>query len=219
MCGRFALARPLDATLNDLGEVDGSTLQPVEPSWNIAPQQLVTVLRAHPTQSNGLAFARMTWGFRPEWSRSSKREPINARFETVSEKPMFREAYATRRCLVPMDGWYEWMTTTQGQQPWYHQRLDKDLLWAAGIHAVWENKGEIHTSVAMLTTAANGDCEHVHHRMPVLVDPSQASAWVHDQTWEGWPESGVLETHAVGREVNRTVVDHAGLTRPLPTLF
>jgi len=219
MCGRFALARPLDASLDGLTAVDRSTLQPMEPSWNVAPQQTATVLCAHPNRADGLAFDRMTWGFRPAWSRSSKREPINARIETVAEKPMFREAYATQRCLVPMDGWYEWMTTPQGQQPWYHQRVDGAILWAAGIHSNWEGQGEVHTSFALLTTAANEDCNHVHHRMPVLIEPGQAEAWIHQQSWQGWPQSGVVQAHAVGREVNRTAVDHAGLIRPLPTLF
>ena len=117
MCGRFALGTPVQELATNIDAETLSDLTPFKPSWNVAPKAYIPV--ATQVDSNGQSdvqrhFRLMRWGFRPSWAKPSHREPINARSETMTEKPMFRAASERRRGVVPADGWYEWMTTPQG---------------------------------------------------------------------------------------------------------
>lgn len=159
----------------------------------------------------------MRWGLRPSWSKKSTMEPINARMETVESKPMFRGAYAQRRCLIPADGWYEWKTTPRGKVPFYHRQSADSLLLMAGIHERWVGDGEQNESFCLLTKEATDEVAHVHHRMPVLVDASASSLWLEQQIIE--PIHVEIEVYPVGREVNKTSAQGVQLTRPLRTLF
>lgn len=220
MCGRFALATPLEKALAGDESIDLSDLEPMNPSWNVAPTQRPAVVHLDPNNPNGpMRVKRMAWGLRPSWSRPSNTEPINARLETVSEKPMFRDAFNHRRGLLPMDGWYEWMTTPVGQQPWYNTHIADEVLYAAVVHEEWKGSNTSHTSFAMLTTEANEDCKKVHHRMPVLLRQHELSAWVREAVLPSPTPAGTVKCHAVSREVNNANNDHKGLIHPLPTLF
>lgn len=159
----------------------------------------------------------MRWGLRPSWSKKSTMEPINARMETIESKPMFRDAYAQRRCLIPADGWYEWKTTPRGKVPFYHRQSADSLLLMAGIHERWDGDGEQYESFCLLTKEATPEVSHVHHRMPVLVDASASSLWLEQQIIE--PIHLEIEVYPVGREVNKTSAQGVQLTRPLRTLF
>ena len=107
-------------------ELTADIEQPIiEPNYNICPKDNSPVIHY---DSDNLAITSMQWGLRPSWSKESTMEPINARIETIDSKPMFREAYRQRRCLVPANGWYEWKTTPRGKVPFYHSAENKACL-------------------------------------------------------------------------------------------
>lgn len=132
---------------------------------------------------------------------------------------MFRSSFQRRRCVVPADGWYEWMTTPQGKVPWYHHRPDGRCSLLAGIWDTWTTEGATVESFALLTRSANADCEPVHHRMPVLVEQDELQAWLAEGEVPPSSKPGTVERYVVSRKVNRTGEDHQGLIKPIPTLF
>ena len=184
MCGRFALSTPIDQLASEMGTEPLSDLTPFEPSWNVAPQTFIPVatdIGRDGTQSVPRQFRLMRWGFRPSWAKASNREPINARSETIHEKPMFRSAAQHRRGVVPIDGWYEWMTTPQGKIPWYHQANEKRVMMAV-LWDTSDGKEQGPESCVVLTQVASEDCSEVPHRMPVLLDSRSLADWVKDGT-------------------------------------
>ena len=221
MCGRFALSTPIDQLASEMGTEPLSDLTPFEPSWNVAPQTFIPVatdIGRDGTQSVPRQFRLMRWGFRPSWAKASNREPINARSETIHEKPMFRSAAQHRRGVVPIDGWYEWMTTPQGKTPWYHQASDKRVMMAV-LWDTWDGKEQGHESCVVLTQVATEDCSEVHHRMPVLLDNRSLEGWLKDGTLPAAPTLGSINRYPVSRNVNHANQDHPGLIRPIPRLF
>ncbi|MBY0229521.1 MAG: SOS response-associated peptidase [Gemmataceae bacterium] len=163
MCGRFTLTRP-PAEVADLFGVE---IPEIAPRWNIAPTQPVLAVRR-----DGAALLR--WGLVPSWAQdlSIGVRMLNARGETVREKPAFRTAFAKRRCLVPADGFYEWRTVGKKRLP-LHFRLGG--LFAIG--GVWERWRDVET-VALLTTQANDAVRVAHDRMPVIVPQQRWAAWL-----------------------------------------
>ncbi|MBF55305.1 MAG: hypothetical protein CMA99_04060 [Euryarchaeota archaeon] len=144
-------------------------------------------------------------------------EPINARIETVESKPMFREAFQTRRCIVPANGWYEWKTTPRGKVPFYHQSFDGSVLSIAGIYEQWlSENGPLHT-FSILTTEATEDVKHIHNRMPVLVSEEDSECWLEKKELNS--DSIEIKIHPVGREVNKISANGPELIQPLRTLF
>ena len=222
MCGRFAIATPIHELADTMGCEPLSDLTPFEASWNVAPQTLVPVgteVGVHGEINVPRHFRLMQWGFRPSWSKASNREPINARSETMHEKPMFRNAAKHRRGFVPADGWYEWMTTPQGKAPWFHQRMDTQPTMLAVLWETWVN-GDAHLeSCVVLTQPANEDCQEVHNRMPVLLDHSTLSDWLSSGRLPPVPPLGAIDRHPVSRDVNSVNNNHRGLIQPLPRLF
>lgn len=209
MCGRF--------TFNgqDWPEIVASIEKPsTKPDFNISPQDSTPVIyleNGHP------AITSMRWGLRPSWSKKSTMEPINARIETVESKPMFREAFQTRRCIVPANGWYEWKTTPRGKVPFYHQSFDESVLSIAGIYEQWlSENGPLHT-FSILTQEATEDVKHIHNRMPVLISEEDSECWLEKK--ELIINSSGLKIHPVGREVNKTSASGPQLIQPLRTLF
>lgn len=222
MCGRFALGTPVHDLASEISAEPLSDLTPFKPSWNVAPQSLIPVatqvdVNGHPNVQRH--FRLMRWGFRPSWARPSHREPINARSETMAEKPMFRSAAERRRGVVPADGWYEWMTTPQGKTPWFHQRDDGHACWMSVLWDTWTDGHEHMESCVLLTQAANDDCKDVHDRMPVIMGHDHVEDWLSSGVLPPVPGSGHIKRHPVDRTVNRTNEDHAGLIRPIPRLF
>ena len=222
MCGRFSLFTPVHETALETQTEPLSDLTPFEPSWNVAPQSLIPV--ATQTGVNGEEnvprhFRLMRWGLRPSWAKASHREPINARVETLDEKPMFRSAARHRRGFVPADGWFEWMTTPQGKTPWYHRRSDGKPCFFAVIWERWSTEDEHLESCVVLTQAANDDCRDVHDRMPVILDTDAVSPWLDHGALPAGLSSGTVDRHPVGRAVNKASEDHPGLIRPSPRLF
>ena len=222
MCGRFALATPLHELASEMETEPLSDLTPFKPSWNVAPQTDVPVATQVGVESHQEVprhFRLMRWGFRPSWAKASNREPINARSETMLEKPMFRAAAERRRGVLPADGWYEWMTTPQGKTPWFHQRADGRPCLMGVLWDQWTDGHQHMESCVLLTQRANGDCEEVHDRMPVIMEHEQVGDWLDYGVMPPIPEIGLINRHPVDRSVNRVGEDHPGLIRPIPRLF
>jgi putative SOS response-associated peptidase YedK len=221
MCGRFALSTPIDQVASEIEAEPLSDLTPFEPSWNVAPQSLIPVateIGHNGAQQVARQFRLMRWGFRPSWAKASNREPINARCETIHEKPMFHSAAQQRRGAVPVDGWYEWMTTPQGKTPWYHHVREGRSMMAV-LWDTWNGGGQDLESCVVLTQAANKDCFEVHNRMPVLLDNHNLEVWLKDGTLPSLPEAGSINRYPVSRNVNHAEQNHPGLIRPIPRLF
>ncbi|MDG1537285.1 MAG: SOS response-associated peptidase [Candidatus Poseidoniaceae archaeon] len=223
MCGRFALGTPIDEIAASIQSEPLSPLTPFTPSWNVAPTQWVPVITENGLQQRSKAprhMRLMRWGLRPNWSKPSTHEPNNARAETVDQKPMFRHAWAHRRCIVPADGWYEWMTTVQGKVPWYHHRINGGPCWLGGIWESWSSPAGDHVeSFALLTVEANEDTREVHHRMPLLLEEHQVASYLAGDDIRAQPQNLLLDRHVVGRTVNSSSEDGAHLIEAVPTLW
>ena len=209
MCGRFAFQG------NQWPELTDGLEQPViEPNYNICPQDETPVIHI---DSHRLAITSMRWGLRPSWSKKSTMEPINARLETIESKPMFRDAYRQRRCLVPANGWYEWKTTPRGKVPFYHSVANQDVLLMAGIYEHWGEEEQTSTTFTILTQESTPEIQHIHNRMPVIIDEMEADSWLKESQL---PSSGLtIQVYPVDREVNKTTAQGPQLIRPLRTLF
>jgi putative SOS response-associated peptidase YedK len=177
MCGRFAFYSPSEATAALFG-ASGSV--PVEARYNIAPTQYVAAIRLSEDESRELALLR--WGLVPFWARdpSIGNRMINARAETVAEKPAFRAAYRHRRCLVLADGFYEWHREGDVKTPYFISAADGSPFAFAGLWEDWNDKesGETIQSTTILTAEANGFMASLHHRMPVILVPGTADRWL-----------------------------------------
>ena len=166
MCGRATLVTPIDAIAEQLG-VEPIPVGP--PRYNIAPGQPVVVLRRE-GDGDGHApkLALLDWGLRPFWA---KRPFIQARAETIATAPPFRESFASRRCLVIVDGFYEWSSPPEGErQPHHVHRPDGRVFCIAGI---WGG-----STCAVVTTRARGAIAAIHDRMPLVVAPAERDAWL-----------------------------------------
>ena len=183
MCGRFYLDAPDELVLSYFGLDEGIHLQP---RYNIAPSQDVAIVRAA-AQARELAYLR--WGLVPAWSREEKTRysMINARADTIADKPSYREPFRKRRCLVPASGFYEWRKMSHGKQPYRIGRTDNGIMALAGLWEHWEGEGKSVDSCSIIVTEANDCIRPVHDRMPVILDPDQFDAWLN-------PDNGDAET-------------------------
>ena len=149
------------------------------PRYNIAPTQQVSVVRDN--ENHGREWAEMRWGLVPHWAKdlSIGNRLINARCETVAEKPSFRSAIRHRRCIVAASGFYEWKVTSKGKFPHYVTMTDEAPVAFAGIWESWKDaEGVALESCALLTTAANSLMETIHDRMPVILQQSDFEEWL-----------------------------------------
>lgn len=195
MCGRYYLVTSIEtiARLFGVNLSRGASAMPraLTPRYNIAPQQMIPVVRGAPVSDGEAApreiapreIAMLSWGFVPSWTGDVREanKPINARCETAIEKPMFRSAMRERRCIVPADGWYEWQVdpATGNKTPQLMRVLDDEgtpLCFAmAGVWEAWRSRDPDpsrrveHESCAIITTAAAKSCAHVHDRMPAIL--------------------------------------------------
>ncbi|NNE80412.1 MAG: SOS response-associated peptidase [Silicimonas sp.] len=177
MCGRFAITLPDDA-MASLFEATPANDLPTIPNYNVCPTtQIHTV-----TSDEGMRRLRpMRWGFLPKWYKSPTDGPllINARAETVAEKPAFRSACRERRCLIPATGFYEWTKDEDGNRlPWYIHSATSDLIAFAGIWQEWDKGDTPLTTCAIVTTDANEPMSSIHHRMPVILDSGDWAMWL-----------------------------------------
>lgn len=178
MCGRYAASRRPEELIEEF-EIESVPARLLEPNWNTAPTQSIYVV-AEVEQRRTLFIA--SWGLIPSWSKDSKggAKTINARVESVAEKPSFRAAFKARRCIIPADGYYEWYTKVVPKQPFYIHRLDGRALAMAGLYEHWRNpiSGELIISATVITTASKGGIAQIHDRMPVLLPRERYASWL-----------------------------------------
>lgn len=178
MCGRYAQFTPPGA----IAELFGATLDIADliPRYNAAPMQWLPVIRQRPSGERVLQILR--WGLLPSWAKDETiaNRLINARAETLAEKPSFRSAYRKRRCIVPADGFYEWAKRPDGKQPYYIHAPDGSILAFAGLWERWTRPAdeEVIDSFTIVTTAANDLMRPLHDRMPVILAPEAVASWL-----------------------------------------
>src|SRR5258705_8259957 len=219
MCGRFTLKSPGRTKFDG---VNRSQLPPLFPRYNIAPSQGVLAIVQREAEREAVF---LQWGLIPSWSKEPKGF-INARAETLEEKPSFSESFQQRRCLIVADGFYEWARSGRWKQPYYFQLNDERPFAFAGIWDRWRNDKTSIESCAIITTTANEILSPIHTRMPCILNPESYEEWLSsDARIEDMRELLVpyppseMKSHPVGSDVNQASVDHPDLvTRVEPTL-
>ena len=176
MCGRFAFATKRRKLENQFSLPNLLASPP--PNYNVAPTQQVAIIRENP--GAGRLISNAIWGLVPFWAKDRKmaHRTINARAETVREKPSFRHCFRRKRCIIPASGFYEWHTLGELRQPHYISRKDGHILAFAGLWDLWEQKGELVESCSILTTTANDFMKPIHERMPVILKKKDYEGWL-----------------------------------------
>lgn len=234
MCGRYTLKVEGQEIAERFGLAETPELVP---RYNIAPTQQVPVVLEEPA-GGGRTLRMVHWGLIPSWADDPSIEArmINARAETVADKPSFRRAFERRRCLVVADGFYEWKKTESGKQPYYFRLEDSSPFGFAGLWETWSpggrDGGEELRSATIITTEANGLAAEVHDRMPVILPPEHYGAWL-DSDNDGRellamlapasapasplasPLTSEMEAYPVSRRVNRPANDEPSVIEPV----
>jgi putative SOS response-associated peptidase YedK len=228
MCGRFQASRsPAEVArwFNTAGPIPNAP-----PRYNAAPtQDLLTVLRD--PESSERRLEAMRWGLIPFWAKDAKiaYSTINAMAETVAIKPAFREAFKSRRCLVPADGFYEWKKLgDKAKQPYRFAMADEAPFAFAGLWERWKEpaSGETVRSFTIITCAPNALCAGVHNRMPVILDPANYPRWLGETPATGAELQLLLapfpaermQAHEIGPAIGNVRNDGTGLIAPLKSL-
>jgi putative SOS response-associated peptidase YedK len=178
MCGRFNLIATKAQIMEHFGL---QRLPEYQPDYNIPPGQKITAVVRLDDGSNKAV--NLHWGLIPYWSKDRKisNHLINARAETLTEKPSFRKAYQHRRCLIPATGFFEWETNEAGRQPYHIHQPECALFAFAGLWEHWEQQQETVYSCTIITTGANEKIAPVHDRMPVIITPDFYARWLDKQ--------------------------------------
>jgi putative SOS response-associated peptidase YedK len=177
MCGRYSFTQVAEA-IADKFQV--KEVPPLSPRYNIAPTQQIATVSVN-SESSERQFKMLRWGLIPSWAKDAKMgaKLINARAETVAEKPAFRSAFKKRRCLILADGFYEWKTQDGEKQPFYFRWENGEPFAFAGLWEHWEKgEGEPIESCTILTTEANELMRPIHDRMPVILEPKNYEQWL-----------------------------------------
>lgn len=221
MCGRFTQTQSSEiiAQVFELENVPELT-----PRYNIAPTQPVATVIVT-AEDKKRQFQMLRWGLIPSWAKDSKMAArlINARAETVTEKPAFRSAFRKRRCLVIADGFYEWQQLQGKKQPFYFRLSEGEPFAFAGLWEHWQNQdGETITSCTLLTTEANQFMSPIHNRMPVILQPKDYALWLDPEIekldllkslLQPYSEEG-MTCYAVDRKVNSPKNDSSECITP-----
>lgn len=243
MCGRYASTRsPED--LVDLFEVDQwNPEQALAPNYNVAPTDAVwAVLEAADRETGAVErqLRPLRWGLVPFWAKSPNvgAKMINARMETVHEKPAYRRAFTKRRCLLPADGFYEWQTVPATEtdkaykQPYFISPHDGQVMALAGLYEIWRDPDRDKddpqawwTTCTIITTEATDAAGRVHPRMPLAIDPADQAAWLdpahHDpdelRALLSSPAGGHLDARTVSTAVNNVRNNSPHLLEPAGT--
>jgi len=220
MCGRFVITSPPAAVRLAFGYLDQPNFPP---RYNVAPTQPIPVVMV---DQGARRFALMRWGLIPSWVKDPRKFSllINARAETVLDKPAFRNAMKRRRCLVPADGYYEWQRAGARKQPFFIHPRDGTVLGLAALAETWVGpNGEELDTVAIITAAATEAMAVLHDRVPVAIDPADIDRWLDCAAVTAEeaaallraPVDGTLIWHPVSTAVNRVANDNAQLILPM----
>lgn len=181
MCGRYALYVPVSEFLDYFAakfeDLDW------QPHYNVAPLQFVPVIRQRPSGERVAQLLR--WGLIPSWAKDESigGKLINARGETVGEKPAFRSAFKSRRCIIPASGFFEWQAMAGGKQPFFIQPAEAPVFGLAGLWERWSQPdGSPLDTFTVITVGANEVMQAVHDRMPVILDPDDFASWLNKET-------------------------------------
>jgi putative SOS response-associated peptidase YedK len=245
MCGRYASSRQPEDLIEEFEVVQERVTVPLEPDYNVAPtKEVYAVMERHPSQDRSAPVERqlrvLRWGLVPSWAKDPGigNRMINARMETVAEKPSYRRAFAARRCLLPADGYFEWYPTaakTSGgkpvKQPFFIRPADGGVLAMAGLYEIWKDPTRAEDdpllfrwTCTVITTDAEDSLGHIHDRMPLMVTPERWAQWL-DPTVSGEEQllsllvpaaPGLLEAHPVSTAVNNVRNNGPELVTALP---
>jgi putative SOS response-associated peptidase YedK len=220
MCGRYVQRTPAK-TLSK--EFQVSEMPEIKPRYNIAPTQDILSIRRIEDEREAIL---LKWGLVPSWAKdvSIGAKLINARSETVTEKPSFREAFKKRRCIIPADGFYEWQRTGGKKQPYFFRMRDERPFGFAGLWEKWRDAdGQVLETCTILTTEANEVLRPVHDRMPVILHSEDYDLWLDEDARQQDLRKDLLRpytsaemvSYPVGTAVNSTNNQGAELIRPL----
>lgn len=245
MCGRYASSRSAGELADEFEIEEIRVAAPLEASYNVAPTDEVYAVVERPPRREADADAEppqrqlrsLRWGLVPSWAkdRSIGSRMINARMETVGEKPAFRKAFASRRCLLPADGYYEWYETSVPgkngkpvKQPFFIRPKDHGVLAMAGLYEIWRDPDKAEDdpdrflwSCTVITTQAEDELGRIHDRMPLMVERDRWHDWL-DPTHEAGTDllvpaaPGLLEAYPVGKLVGNVRNNGPELLEPLP---
>lgn len=222
MCGRFTQRHKPEEVIErfEVGEDDLIS----QPRYNIAPSQTLATVR----QGDGRQLFACRWGLIPFWAKDPAigNRMINARAETLAEKPSFRRAFAARRCLIPADGFYEWRKQGKGSsRPFYIRLRDDGLFGFAGLWEEWKSPdGEVVTTCAIITVEPNELMAGIHNRMPAILKPEHEAAWLDrsndipavSNLLQPYP-SELMEAYEISRAVNNPRFDDPACIEPVTT--
>jgi putative SOS response-associated peptidase YedK len=231
MCGRYRLSRRKQIIEEHFDAVSGD--EDWSPRYNVAPTQPVPIIRQHSKEPRR-ELSLVRWGLIPWWAKdtSGSAMMINARSETAATKPAFRDALKSKRCIVPADGFYEWVRlgqkTRTGKQPFCFEVNDGELFAFAGIWDRWKSpNGTWIESCSILTTTANAVTSPVHDRMPAILDPEHYDVWFDPGMRNGKAAADLvrpfdanrMRCYPVSARVNHVVNDDEECSRPfMPTV-
>ena len=201
MCGRFVQYSPLE-TVQKVFNIGTASFEAI-PNYNVAPtQEILTVVEDH----NEYKLEKLYWGLVPFWAKdiSFGSRMINARAETVSEKPSFRNAFKNRRCLIPADGFYEWKGEKGHKQPFFITTNSSEPFAFAGLWEIWTDKESdeesVYKSCAIITTQASGSIHEIHNRMPTILMPEFYEEWLNTEVTDP-KELGVILQDGLNRDM------------------
>jgi putative SOS response-associated peptidase YedK len=227
MCGRYSITTSTEALRRLFNFDDRPNLQP---RYNMAPTQMAPIVRE---RDGARHLDMLRWGLLPKWSKdaSGAAKMINARSETIAEKPAYREAFRTRRCLVPADGFYEWQVRGKTKRPYRVTLADGATFAFAGLWESWadpQDNGATIETFTVATVIASESISHIHHRMPVILAPDDHETWLNGDPVEAGallkasPDQR-LRSFEVNPKVGNVRNDDPSLLEPYqerePTLF
>jgi putative SOS response-associated peptidase YedK len=245
MCGRYASSRKPEDLIEEFEVTEPRIKVPLEPDYNVAPtKEVYAVLERPPSEDKTAPAERqlrvLRWGLVPSWAKDPAigNRMINARMETVAEKPSYRRAFSSRRCLLPADGYFEWYPTDEKtkagkpvKQPFFIHPKDGGVLAMAGLYEIWKDPTRdeddpdlFRWTSTVLTTEAEDSVGHIHDRMPLMVTPDRWAQWL-DPTVSGKENvlsllvpaaPGLLEAVPVSKDVNNVRNNGPHLLDPLP---
>jgi putative SOS response-associated peptidase YedK len=223
MCNRYRFTDKIEALARVFLELNA--LKPrLTPRFNVAPTQLAPVVL--PGEDLKAEIQMLRWGLVPSWSKDGKGGFLNARSETVADKPAFRSAYRLRRCLVIAHGFYEWQTLPHGKkQPWHFHRLGDEMMAFAGLWESWQphpGPAEPVRTFTILTTPANRLIAPLHDRMPVILPPEAWRAWIDPRSAAGQLQpylapcdAGAMESWPVTPRMNNVRFESEECLKPI----